>query len=287
MTGRSDDAAFGPAVSAARAAGSEAERRAWLAFALETCEAADAVARRWFRRDVAVSTKPDRSYVTAADHEIERLIRGRIADRFPAHGVVGEEYGEEEGSGEARWFVDPIDGTANFVRGVPIFGTLLALEIGDELQLGVISMAALDERWWAARGLGAWAIRTGASHAGEDPRPIGVSGVSAVEDAHLVHGELDVLDGGAATPGFRALVRSAWRTRSFGDCWMYALLAEGAADVVVEPDLKTWDLAAPAVIVEEAGGRVTDLAGTRSIRNRSVLATNGVLHEEVLARLRG
>lgn len=280
------DARFGPAWSASLAAGSEADRATWLAFALETAEVADGVARRWFRRDVEVTSKPDRSYVTAADTEIERLIRARIADRFPGHGVVGEEYGTEEGTGEARWYVDPIDGTANFVRGVPVFGTLLALEIGAELQVGVISMAALDERWWAARGLGAWAARTG-SLAGGGPRRIGVSEVGAVADAHLLYGELAGLDGETTTPGFRALVDAVWRTRNFGDCWMYGLLAEGAADIVIEPDLNTWDLAAPAVVVEEAGGRVTDLAGTRTIRNRNVLATNGLLHDAALARLNG
>jgi histidinol-phosphatase len=136
------------------------------------------------------------------------------------------------------------------------------------------------------RGLGAWVGRTGALGGG-GPRRIGVSEVSAIEDAHLLYGELEELDGGAATPGFRSLVRSVWRTRNFGDCWMYGLLAEGAAEIVIEPDLNTWDLAAPAVIVEEAGGRVTDIAGERSIRGRSVVATNGRLHEEVLARLRG
>jgi histidinol-phosphatase len=275
---------YGPAFSASKAAGSLAEREAWLAFALDACEAADAVARRWFRRDVEVSTKPDRSYVTAADQEIERLIRGRIADRFPAHGVVGEEYGADEGAGEARWFIDPIDGTANFVRGVPVFGTLVALEVGEELQVGAISMAALDERWWAGRGLGAWAGRTGALAA--SPRRIGVSEVDGVADAHLLYGELDELESGAATPGFRSLVRSVWRTRNFGDCWMYGLLAEGSAEIVIEADLNTWDLAAPALIVEEAGGRVTDFDGNRTIGNRSVLATNGALHDGVLARLR-
>ena len=277
---------FGPEWSAGLARGSEAERRAWLAFALDTVEAADAVARRWFRRDVEVRTKPDRSYVTAADTEIERLVRERIADAWPGHGVVGEEFGTERGSGEARWYIDPIDGTANFVRGVPVFGVLVALEVGDELQVGVVSMPALDERWWAARALGAWAAPTGGR--GGAARRIATSGVRDLADVHLLYGELAELEAAhGPTPGFPGLAGDVWRTRNFGDCWMYALLAEGAAEAVVEPDLNAWDLAAPAVLVEEAGGRWSNLDGGRSLHGRSVLASNGHVHDEVLARLRG
>ena len=280
----SDGSAYGAAWSASLARGSEAERRSWLDFALTAADAADEVARRWFRRDVEVRTKPDRSYVTAADTEIERLIRERIADAWPAHGVVGEEFGTERGAGEVRWYIDPIDGTANFVRGVPLFGLLLALEVGDELQVGVVSMPAMEERWWAGRGLGAWAGGTG--RRADAPRRIATSSINALGDAHLLYGELDELtapDG--PTPGFRALVDDVWRTRNFGDCWMYGLLAEGAADAVVEPDLNAWDLAGPMLVVEEAGGRWTNLDGGRSLEGRTVLATNGHLHEEVLARL--
>lgn len=282
----SSDAAFGAPWSASLAVGTEAERRSWLGFALAAADAADDVARRWFRRDVEVRTKPDRSYVTAADTEIERLIRERIADAWPAHGVVGEEFGTERGAGEARWYIDPIDGTANFVRGVPVFGLLLALEVGDELQVGVVSMPAMLERWWAARGLGAWAGGTG--RRSDEPRPIATSSIDALADTHLLYGELDELtapDG--PTPGFRALAGDVWRTRNFGDCWMYGLLAEGAADAVVETDLNAWDLAGPMLVVEEAGGRWTNLDGGRSLEGRTVLATNGHLHDEVLARLRG
>ena len=278
--------AFGAAASAARARGSEAERRAWLDFTLATVEAADAVARRWFRRDVDVRTKPDRSYVTTADTQIEELIRGRIADTYPAHGVVGEEFGTERAGGAARWFIDPIDGTANFVRGVPVFGVLLALEVDGELQVSALSMPALDERWWAARGLGAWSATTG-RRAGE-ARRIATSDVRALADVHLLYGELDELSApDGPTPGFAGLVHDVWRTRNFGDCWMYGLLAEGAAEAVVEPDLNAWDLAAPMLLVEEAGGRWSNLDGGRSLEGRDVLATNGHVHDELLARLRG
>jgi histidinol-phosphatase len=276
--------AFGPAWSASLARGSEAERRAWLDTALEIADAADAVARRWFRRDVEVSTKPDRTYVTAADREVERLVRERLADRFPGHGLVGEEYGIEQGDAESRWYIDPIDGTANFVRGVPIFAVLLALEVGGEIQAGVVSAPALRERWWAARGLGAWV----AGGATDDPGPrrLRVSRVGAIADAHILYGSaVDVASSGRA-PGFQDLLAAAWRDRGFGDFWGYALLAEGAAEAMVEADLSPWDLAAPAILVEEAGGRFSDLAGIRRVDGGSALATNGRLHDEILERLR-
>jgi histidinol-phosphatase len=278
-------ATFGPEASAARARGSVSDRQAWLAFAIATADAADAVARRWFRRDVEVRTKPDRSYVTAADTEIERLVRERIADAFPGHGVVGEELGTESGSGEARWYIDPIDGTANFVRGVPLFGMLLALEIGDELQVGVVSMPALDERWFAARGLGAWAAPTGGRTG--DARRIATSGVRDLAAVHLLYGELgDVTAPHGLTPGFAGLAGDVWRTRNFGDCWMYVLVAEGAAEAVVEPDLNSWDLAAPVLVVEEAGGRWSNLDGGRALDGRTALTSNGHVHDVLLERLR-
>src|SRR4051812_40480239 len=163
---------------------SEQELRGWLDFALETADAASEIARRWFRRDFEVMTKPDRTYVTAADREIERLIRERIGDRFPTHGVHGEEYGVEEGSADVRWWIDPIDGTANFVRGIPLFGVLLAAERGDEIVVGVVAAPALGERWYAAQGLGAWAH--GLPLLGEDrPRRIHVSAVAALPQSPI------------------------------------------------------------------------------------------------------
>jgi histidinol-phosphatase len=274
-SGRQDPAAF--------ARGSDQERREWLAFALEAVDAADAVARRWFRRDVEIATKPDRTYVTAADREVEQLLRARIADRYPAHGLVGEEYGVEHGEAESRWYIDPIDATANFVRGIPIFAVLLALEVDGELQVGVISAPALRERWYAARGLGAWA--TGGATDEPAPRQLHVSAIASIGEAQILYGSsVDVAATGKA-PGFQGLLRDAWRDRGFGDFWGYALLAEGAAEAMVEADLSPWDLAAPAVLVEEAGGRISDLTGARRIDGRSALASNGLLHDELLERL--
>lgn len=261
----------------------EAERRAWLDVALAICDEADATALRHFRRDVRVSAKPDRTLVTEADTAIERMARDRIAAAWPGHGIVGEEYGIEAGDAPVRWYVDPIDATHNFVRGVPLFGTLLAVERGGELEVGVVSAPALGERWYAWRGGGAWGI--GGAGADEGPRPLRVSRVSTLEDAHVLYGSgRDIIASGRA-PGFEALLAAAWRDRGFGDFWGYALVAQGAADVMVEVDLNPWDAAAPAAIVEEAGGHWSDIDGRRRIDAGTFVATNGLLHDEVLARL--
>ena len=253
-----------------------------LEMALRIADEADAIALSHFRRDVAVRQKPDRTYVTAADTAIERLVRERISAVHPDHGFIGEEYGAEAGGGSARWYIDPIDGTHNFIRGVPLFGLLLALEIDGELQLSVMSAPALRERWYAWRGGGAWAVGAAGNEA---PRRIHVSKVERVEDAQVVYGSWQDLDASGLAPGFPGLLRDAWRERGFGDFWGYALVAEGAADVMVEADVSVWDLAAPSVIIEEAGGRITDFEGRRRIDSRTMLATNGILHDEVLSRL--
>ncbi len=276
-------AAHGPAWSGSWARASADQLDDWLAFAQAACDAADEIALHHFRRDLEVMTKPDRTFVTAADQAIERLIRERIAGRFPDHGLVGEEYGTESGDARARWFIDPIDGTHNFIRGVPLFGTLLALEVDGELQLGVASAPALRERWYARRGGGAWAVGAAGS---PGPRSIHVSRVTSLADAQLLYGSGYDIEASSRAPGFRALRGAVWRERGFGDFWGYALLAEGAAEAMVEVDLSTWDIAAPLVLVEEAGGRVTDFDGRRRIDGGSLVASNGLLHDEVLARLR-
>jgi histidinol-phosphatase len=253
-----------------------------LAFALAACDAADAIALRHFRRDLDIRTKPDRTFVTDADQAIERLIRDRIHARFPGHGLIGEEYGEEQAAANARWHIDPIDGTHNFIRGVPLFGTLLALEIDGEVQLGVLSAPALRERWYASRGAGAWAIGAAGT---EGARSIHVSGIEAIADAQLLYGSATELETSSRVPGFRSLLGDVWRERGFGDFWGYALVAEGAAEGMVEVGVKTWDLAAPLAVIEEAGGRLTDLSGARRIDREEVLASNGLLHDALLDRL--
>lgn len=258
----------------------EATLREWLAFAHAACDEADATALAHFRRDLVVERKPDRTLVTIADQGIERAIRTRIEAAYPDHGLVGEEYGEERGAARIRWYVDPIDGTHNFVRGIPIFATLLAVELDGELQAGVVSAPALRERWWAARGLGAW----GRGLDGE--RRLRVSGVGSIADAQLVFAGHAPAAASGLMPGLDATLAAAWRDRGFGDFWGYMLVAEGSADAMFETGMSPYDLAAPTVIVEEAGGRTSDIGGVRRITGTSYVATNGALHEALLASLR-
>jgi len=277
-------AAFGPEWSASLRRGTDAELRAWVDLALAACDDADAIALKHFRRDLVIETKPDRSFVTVADTSIERMIRERIAAAHPDHGIVGEELGTEAGGASVRWYIDPIDGTHNFIRGVPLFGTLLAVERDGELQAAVLSAPALRERWWAWRGGGAWAAGA-AGTVGEATRRIRTSQVTALADAQVLYGSGRDIVASGRVPGFPALLDAVWRERGFGDFWGYALTAEGAAEAMLEIDLSPWDAAAPTLLVEEAGGRVTDLEGRRRIDTGTFLATNGHLHDEIRNRL--
>ena len=271
---------FGPAWSAALRRASEDDLDAWLSLALEICDEADRLALRSFRREIPVSRKPDRTFVTEADRAIERLIRERIRAIHPDHGLVGEELGDEDRAAAVRWYIDPIDATHNFIRGVPIFGILLAVEVEGEMQVGAMSAPALGERWYAARGRGSWAVsREGVR------RRLRVSEVDAIENAQLIYGSRreDVASG--LMPGFDAVIDACWRERGFGDFWGYALVADGAAEAMFETGIATWDVAAPMVIVEEAGGRVTDVTGARDVHGSSFVASNGLIHEELLRGL--
>lgn len=268
---------YGPEWSAGFRRASDNEIREWLDLAIECCDAADSVALGLFRRDLQISAKPDRSFVTQADTAIEELIRDRIRGRFPAHGVAGEEFGEDGPGADVRWIVDPIDGTHNYMRGIPLFGTLLAVEREGELQVGVMSAPAMGERWMAWRGGGAW------SH----DRRLRVSHVASLADSQLLYGSRAENVASGRVPGFDATIAMAWRDRGFGDFWGHALVAEGAAEAMIEVDLKPWDIAAPMVVIEEAGGRMTDIEGRRSLTALSTVTSNGLLHEELLRRLRG
>ena len=274
---------FGPEWSASLRRGTDEELRGWVDAALGWCDETDAIALRHFRQDVEVEQKPDQTFVTVADTSIERRLRERIADAFPGHLAVGEEFGIDAGDAATRWYIDPIDGTHNYIRGIPIFATLLAVERDGELQAAVISAPALRERWWAWRGGGAWA--TGAAR--PEPVRIRVSRIGDVADAQILYTSPMDLEGSGLAPGFRALLEGAWRDRGFGDFWSYTLVAEGAAEAMLELDLKTWDAAAPTLLVEEAGGRVTDFDGHRRIDSRTILATNGHLHDVVRSLLVG
>lgn len=274
---------FGSDWSAGLRLGTDAELRGWLDVAQAACDEADAIARRHFRRDLVIEAKPDRTFVTQADTEVEAAIRERVLAAFPEHGLVGEEYGTEAGGASVRWYIDPIDGTHNFMRGVPVFATLLAVERDGELQAAVVSAPALGERWWAHRGGGAWARSAGS----EAVRRIRVSGIGALADAQVLYGSTVDLRASGRAPGFDALLGEVWRERGLGDFWGYALLAEGSAEAMVEVGLKAWDAAAPFLLVEEAGGRATDFDGARAIDSGTFLATNGLVHEVILQRLLG
>jgi histidinol-phosphatase len=248
-----------------------------LALALELADLADEVTSSRFRaRDLSVAHKADATEVTEADKGAEAAIRARLAEARPAHAVLGEEEGLLGDVGSAwRWVVDPIDGTSNYVRGVPIWATLIALQHDGEVVVGVASAPALRRRWWAGRGLGAFA----------DGSPIHVTGVDRIEDAHLAHAGVGTWYEHGRGDEFVALTRRVWRGRGVGDFWMHCLVAEGAFDVACEPIVSLWDLAALKVIVEEAGGRFTDLAGNATPDGGSAVSTNGLLHDEVLAAL--
>ncbi len=247
-----------------------------LAFALQLADLADAITVERFQADdLLVETKPDLTPVTEADRAVERALRKRIGEERPGHGVVGEELGADE-QGSVRWILDPIDGTKNYLRGIPVWATLIALEREGRVEVGVVSAPALHRRWWAARGEGAFV----------DGRPIHVSRIAELSDAVLSHASFTSWEEHGLGEQFLTLVRGCWRTRGFGDFWSHMLVAEGVVDLAVEPEVALWDLAALQVIVEEAGGRFTDLGGTPTPAGGSVVTTNGRLHDQVLTTLR-
>ena len=245
----------------------------WRDFAIELADEADRISTAGFRRGIRVGTKPDRSFVTEADLAIEHMVRQRLRAAFPGCGLIGEEEGTETTGASLTWYIDPIDATANFVRGIPVFATLLAVALDGELQLGVVSAPAMRERWLAWRGGGAWRGR----------ERLEVSKIAQIETSHLIYGSERAFDG--ELPGLAPTLRAAWRNRGFGDFWGHMLVAEGAAEAMIEVGAHPWDWAAPFVIVEEAGGRFTTVDGERRIDGRTAIATNGLVHEQLLGRL--
>lgn len=240
---------------------------------------ADSITMSRFKAlDLRVDSKPDSTPVTDADVAVEDGIRRILARSRPRDAVHGEERADT-GWGPRRWVIDPIDGTKNFLRGVPVWATLIGLMYADEVVVGVVSAPALGRRWWACQGGGAFA---GKSLMSCDR--IGVSGVSRVEDASLSYASI----GGWVEAGlgqeFVDLLRGCWRTRAYGDFWSYMLLAEGAVDIATEPELSLHDMAALDVIVTEAGGRFTNLDGRPGPHGPGAIATNGLLHDDIVAR---
>jgi histidinol-phosphatase len=240
-----------------------------LGFAHALADAADAVTTARFRAlDLRVDTKPDLTPVSEADRRAEEVIRDAVASSGRGEGVLGEEFGDD--GGDVKWIVDPIDGTTNFVRGVPVWATLLALTRGGTVELGLVSAPALGRRWWALRGGGAFA-------AGERCR---VSRIASIEDAAV-----STTTARRMPDGWRTIVQRAWSNRGLGDFWQHCLVAEGSLEIACDRIMEVWDYAAVKLLVEEAGGRCTTFTGAVPAPKQSFVTTNGLLHDEAIALL--
>lgn len=274
-----------------------------LALALRLADRADAVTMpRFGAADLDVESKPDLTPVSDADLACERELRALLSDERPGDDVVGEEFGGDAVFEGHQWVIDPIDGTKNFVRGVPVWATLIALLVDGEPVAGVVSAPALGRRWWASKDGGAWVsvdVGAGAGGAtgaadgsaqsaatGAEPRRITVSRVSDVADCSVAISSLTGWRDRGLRDQLIALTDDAWRLRGYGDFFSYCLVAEGAVDVAAEPEVSLWDLAPLAVLVSEAGGRFTSIAGADGPHGGDAVATNGLLHDAVLGYLK-
>ena len=244
-------------------------------------DTADSITMERFRAlDLVVETKPDLTPVSDADKRVEESLRSTLSRARPRDAVHGEEL-PDTGHGPRRWVIDPIDGTKNFVRGVPVWATLISLMDGDMVVAGLVSAPALGRRWWAGPGAGAYTGKSLSS-----ARRLAVSKVDRLADASLSYSSLSGWREEGRLEAFLGLTEQVWRTRAYGDFWSYMLVAEGAVDIATEPEVALHDLAAVSIVVTEAGGRFTDVHGLDGPAGGSALATNGLLHDEVLAALR-
>ena len=247
-----------------------------LRLALELADAADEITMKHFRlATLEVRTKHDMTPVSEADEAVERMIRERLGRERPGDGIVGEEFGAT-GAGNRRWVIDPIDATKNYVRGIPVFATLIGLEVDGRIETGVVSAPALGRRWSASRGSGAFCNGVA----------LRVSQVANFEEAHIAYDSITDFDRLGTSEQFLGLVRRCGRARGFGDFWTHMLVAEGAIEIAVEPAVAAWDMAAVQVIVEEAGGRFSSIDGIARHDAGSAVSTNGLLHDAVLESLR-
>jgi histidinol-phosphatase len=247
-----------------------------LDFALRLADTADAITADRFRSlDLKVTRKPDRTPVTDADTAVEEAIRAQLAAQFPDDAIVGEEGGGVITDGRT-WIVDPIDGTKNFLRGMPAWATLIALVDAGKPVIGVVSAPALGRRWWAEAGVGAFT---------DDGRRIHVSGVDDLADAYISTTHLGSWVEFHSREAYLRLVDACWENRAFGDFWQHCLVAEGVIDIAAEAIVNAWDVAPLQVLVEEAGGRFTDLKGVDTFDGGTALSTNGKVHEAALAKL--
>ncbi len=247
-----------------------------LEFAVETAEAAGRLTLRYFQGDFEIERKPDATLVTAADRAAEQHIRQAIASRFPEDGLVGEEFGEARPQARRRWIIDPIDGTFSFVHGVPLYGVLVGIEEGEEPIVGVIHLPALGETVAAARGQGChW-----------QGRRARVSRTGDLSEAVLMATEMNPARLGGRWAGLERVLQEVGPARTWGDCYGYVLVATGRADIMIDAAMSVWDCAALLPVIEEAGGRFTDWAGRRTIRGGNAMASNGLLHDRVVEKLR-
>lgn len=251
-----------------------------LELALLLADAADQISLERFRAlDLQISSKPDRSHVTDADKSVEQKLRDLIKEHRPDDAIIGEEF-ENSGSDARTWIIDPIDGTANYLRGVPIWASLIALRVGPEIQTSVVSAPAMGRRWWASQGQGAFT-----RDIDSQVRQIKVSQVADLEDSSISYNSIQLWDQSGKLGQLVELSRRVWRARAFGDFLSYMYLAEGSLEMVSEHDLKLYDIAALVPIVLEAGGNFTALDGPLTEQSSSVLATNAILHREFMAAL--
>lgn len=252
------------------------------AFALHLADEVDTLTLKGFGApSLKVELKSDSTPVTEIDQAAEEVIRACLDRHNPGDAIYGEEFGSK-GGGPRQWVIDPVDGTKNYIRGVPIWGTLIALLVEGDPVMGVASAPALGMRWFASRGDGAWKGR-----GVKDATRLKVSGVESLADASFSYASLTGWESAGLMEEFLDLQKRMWRTRAFGDFWSYMLVAEGVVDVAAEPDLALYDMAALVPIVEEAGGRFTSLTGVRGPFGGNALATNSLLHDEVLRCLGG
>jgi histidinol-phosphatase len=257
-----------------------------LALAMRLADAADSITlARYQSMDLVVTTKPDNTPVTDADKASEEAIRALLKSHRPDDGIVGEEFGEDSAGAQRYWVIDPIDGTKNFLRGVPTWATLIGLiekqsDGSEVVVVGVVSAPALFRRWYASEGNGAFVSLNGGA-----PKKISVSQVSEIKDASISYS--DFIGWDERLKPFQEILESAWRTRGIGDFWSHMLVAEGAVDVAIEPKLAIWDMAALDIIVREAGGRFTNTAGVDGSLGGSGLSTNSVIHQKIVDKLNG
>ena len=257
-----------------------------LALAIRLADAADSITlARYQSIDLVVTTKPDNTPVTDADKATEEALRALLKNHRPDDGIVGEEFGNDAGNAERYWVIDPIDGTKNFLRGVPTWATLIGLiekqsDGREVVVVGVVSAPALFRRWHASEGNGAFVSVNKAA-----PQRINVSQVSEIKDASISYS--DFIGWGERLAPFQELMAAAWRTRGIGDFWSHMLVAEGAVDVAIEPSLALWDMAALDIIVREAGGRFSNVAGVDGSLGGSGLSTNSAIHQKIVDKLNG